>query len=292
MEVKNRGEALVLLLRENKSKFELDLLDLRNDVVFKAFFGDRRNNHLLLDFLRVILGKQIVSVSLENPYVEPSHATDKSSEMDLRIITDENEQINVEMQFQGHSAFKERMLIYWAKMYGIQDNISKPYKELNKAFQIVVANFNLLSKPHYRSMFQLIDPEDGSLFSAHMEIHVLELTKLKDLKPQGATKLEQWLLFLKGDKETKEALSIESSTMKEAYEELQRLSEDKETRKAAIAREIHLRDQVQREFDAKEDGKAEIVINMYEMQYPIEAISKVAKMSVEEVLRIVKPDVQ
>ena len=79
-------------------------------------------------------------------------------------------------------------------------------------------------------MFQLIDPEDGALFSSHLEIHVLELSKVKGLIPQDATQLEQWLLFLKGDKETKEALAMESSTMKEAYKEIERLSEDAETR--------------------------------------------------------------
>ena len=304
MKVKNRGEVLVLLIREDKSKFELDLLDLRNDVVFKSFFGDRRNNKLLLDFLRAVLGEKIKSVTLTNPYVEPSHANDKSSEMDLRMITDKEEQINVEMQFQGHKAFRERMLIYWAKMYGVQDNISKPYGELNKAFQVVITNFNLLSKPHYRSMFQLIDPEDGSLFSSHMEIHVIELSKITDLRLQGATKLEQWLLFLEGDKETKEALAMESTTMKEAYEEIQRLSDDKETRKAAIARDIHLRDQVQREFDAKEEGEkkgriegkvdgiAEVALNMHKKQFTIEAIAAATNLSMEDVLRIVKSNIQ
>ena len=88
---------------------------------FKAFFGDRRNNKLLLNFLRAILGEQIISVVLTNPYIEPSHANDKSSEMDLRILTNDGEQINVEMQLKGHKAFTERMLIYWAKMYGVQD---------------------------------------------------------------------------------------------------------------------------------------------------------------------------
>ena len=245
---------MVLLLRESESKYGLDLLDLRNDFVFKAFFGDRRNNNLLLDFLKAILGEQIISVELTSPYVEPSHANDKSSEMDLRIITDIGEQINVEMQLKGHRAFTERMLIYWSKMYGSQDKEGKSYAELNKAIQIVVTNFNLLRKPHYHSKFQLIDPEDGALFSSHMEIHVLELSKVKDLIPQDATKLEQWLLFLKGNKETKEALAVESSTMREAYSEIQRLSDDAETRKAAIAREIHLKDQIQRELDAKEEG--------------------------------------
>lgn len=299
---------MVLLLCENESNYEVDLLELRNDVVFKAFFGARRNNYLLLDFLKAILGEQIVSVTLTNPNVELSHANDKSSEMDLRIITDKEDQINVEMQFQGHRAFKERMLIYWAKMFGVQDNINKPYEELNKAFQIVVTNFNLLSKPHYRSMFQLIDPEDGSVFSSHMEIHVLELSKLKGLKLQGATKLEQWLLFLEGDKETKEALAMESTTMKEAYDEIQRLSDDKETRKAAIAREIHLRDQVQREYDAKEEGEkkgkaegkadgkiegiAEVALNMHKKQFSIETIAAATNLSVDDVLDIVKSNSQ
>lgn len=291
---------MVLSLCEDESNYELDFLDPRNDVVFKAFFGDRRNNKLLLDFLRAILGEHIVSVKLTSPYVEPSHANDKASEMDLRVLTDTGEQINVEMQLKGHKAFKERMLIYWAKMYGVQDEIGKSYDELNKAIQIFVTNFNLLSKHHYHSMFQLIDPENGVLFSSHAEIHVLELSKLKDLQPQDATKLEQWLLFLKGDKETKEELAMESSTMKEAFAEIQRLSDDPATRAAAISREIHLKDQIQRELDAKADGKqegkaegkTEIIINMHKKQYPIEAIADVTNLPVEDVLRIVNSNIQ
>ncbi|QUW23105.1 Rpn family recombination-promoting nuclease/putative transposase [Sporosarcina sp. Marseille-Q4063] len=298
---------MVLLLRENESKYGLDLLDLRNDFVFKAFFGDKRNNKLLLDFIRAILGEQIISVKLTSPYVEPSHANDKKSEMDLRILTDIGEQINVEMQLKGHRAFTERMLIYWAKMYGVQGKEGKSYVELNKAIQIVITNFNMLRKPHYQSMFQLIDPENGALFSSHMEIHVLELSKVKNLILQDATKLEKWLLFMKGDQETKEALAMESSTMKEAYSEIQRLSGDMETRKAAIAREIHLNDQIQRELDAEADGwksgkregkqegikegKTEIVIEMYKEEFPIKTIVKLTGFTEEEILSIVKMNI-
>ena len=287
---------MVLLLRESESKYGLDLLDLRNDFVFKAFFGDRRNNKLLLDFLRSILGEQIISAELTSPYVEPTHANDKSSEMDLRILTNNGEQINVEMQLKGHRAFTERMLIYWAKMYGVQDKEGNSYVELNKAVQIIITNFNLLRKPHYHSMFQLIDPEDGALFSSHIEFHVLELSKVNGLIPEDATKLEQWLLFLKGDKETKEALAMESSTMKEAYSEIQRLSDDMETRKAAIAREIHLKDQIQRELDAKEEGreenKTEVILSMHRKQYPVGEIADVLNIPVNNVLSILKSNIQ
>ena len=43
---------LVSLVREEQDVYgsEPQLLDLRNDFVFKAFFGDVRNNHLLLNF--------------------------------------------------------------------------------------------------------------------------------------------------------------------------------------------------------------------------------------------------
>lgn len=296
MEVKNRGEALVLSLCEDESKYELDLLDLRNDVIFKAFFGDRRNNNLLLDFLEAVLGESIISVELLNPYVEPAHANDKSSEMDFRVLTDQGEQINVEMQVKGHKAFKERMLIYWAKMYSGQDKISQSYENLNRAIQIVVTNFTLLAKPHYHSMFQLMDPEDGTVFSTHAEIHVLELPKLRRFQLQGSKKLEQWLLFLKSDKETKEALAMESSTMREAFEEIQRLSEDPATRAAAISREIFLKDQVQRELDAEAageiKGKTEVILNMHKEQHPIEVIARATNLPVDEVLSIVRLSLQ
>ena len=97
---------------------------------------------------------------------------------------------------------------------------------------------------------------------------------------------------------------MESTTMKEAYEEIQRLSEDKETRKAAIAREIHLRDQVQRLFDATEEGEkkgiekgiekgiAKVALNMHNNKFSIEAITTATNLSVEEVLRIVKSNIQ
>lgn len=239
-----------------------------------------------------MLGESIISVELLNPYVEPAHANDKSSEMDFRVLTDQGEQINVEMQVKGHKAFKERMLIYWAKMYSGQDKISQSYENLNRAIQIVVTNFTLLAKTHYHSIFQLMDPEDGTVFSTHAEIHVLELPKLRRFQLQGSKKLEQWLLFLKSDKETKEALAMESSTMREAFKEIQRLSEDPATRAAAISREIFLKDQVQRELDAEAageiKGKTEVILNMYKEQHPIEVIARATNLPVDEVLSIVR----
>ncbi|MFJ7934397.1 Rpn family recombination-promoting nuclease/putative transposase [Sporosarcina sp. NPDC096371] len=299
---------LVSVVREEQDVYRTGLLDLRNDFVFKAFFTDERNNGLLLQFLRSILGDTIESVKLTDPTIEIVHAEDKSLVMDLRVTTNHGEQVNVEMQLQGHKAFSERMLLYWAKMYGSQSEKGQSYKELRKAIQIVIADFKLLPKFHYHSMFQIIDPEDGTIFSSHLEIHVLELPKLQARSLAKANDLEKWLLFMKGDIKTKEALAMESSTLKEALSQIERLSQNPETIRMAIAREIHLKDQLQREEDAefrgiekgrvegkvegREEGKKEIILNMHAANVPAESIAQFTQTPLEKVTGIINSVVQ
>ena len=81
----------------------------------------------------------------------------------------------------------------------------------------------------------------------------------------------------------KGALAVESLTMKEPYCEIQ--GDDAETRKAAIAREIH------RELDAKEEREeenTEIILSMHRRQYSIVEIADILKMPIAKVLSIVK----
>jgi len=293
---------LVSIVREEKNVYGTELLDLRNDFVFKAFFTDERNNGLLLQFLKAILGETISSVKLTDPTIEIAHAEDKSSVMDLRVVTNQGEHINVEMQYQGHKAFPERMMMNWAKMYSSQDEVQKSYRELKKAIQIV--NFKLLPQSHFHSMFQLIDPEDRTIFSSHLEMHVLELPKLQVESMIDMNDLEKWLLFMTSDKKTKEALAVESSTLKEALSQIERLSQNPETRRMAISREIQLKDQLQREEDAEFRGiekgiekgahlrDREIVLNMYAENLPAETIALLTKIPLGEVKGIIESIVQ
>ena len=85
---------MVSLIRERGDVYDVDLLDLRNDVVFRSFFGDRRNNKLLLDFLNAILGGAISSVKLTDPNLELTHADDKMSVMDIRVVCDKSGSAN------------------------------------------------------------------------------------------------------------------------------------------------------------------------------------------------------
>lgn len=105
---------------------------------------------------------------------------------------------------------------------------------------------------------------------------------------------------------------MESSTLKEALSEIKRLSQNPETVRMAISREIHLKDQLQREEDAElrgieigrervreeeiEKGKhlrnREIILNMHAENLPAESISRFTQTPLEEVKGIIESNTQ
>jgi len=109
---------------------------------------------------------------------------------------------------------------------------------------------------------------------------------------------------MKGDKREKEALAVESSTLKEALSQIERLSQNPETIKMAISREIHLKDQLQREEEAELRGKdvgreegahsreREIILNMHEENISAKSIAQLTKIPLGKVKGIIESAVQ
>lgn len=283
---------LTILVREEKKTYNYELLDLRNDIVFKAFFGDERNISLLLHFLNAVLNEQITSIKLSDPHLEITHLKDKISIMDVRVETENNEQINVEIQLRHHKAFEERMLMYWTKMYGSQDIRGEEYTKLTRAIQIIISDFNMFPTKQTHRKFRLMDEVDHVVFTDHIEVHVLQLPKRKNKNIKEATDLEKWLMFLKGDRKEKEELAMESSMMKDAHQEIERLSQDPETRRLADYWDHQLRGQMQFIADAKEQGEEkrdrEIVINMIKQKVAVEDIAKFTGINPQRVNEIIE----
>lgn len=84
-------------------------------------------------------------------------------------------------------------------------------------------------------------------------------------------------------------LALGSSAMKEAFEEINRLSQDPQTYWLAISKEIHLREQIQRETKVRiKERNREIVLKLYRLHIPLEMIAKATKLSIEKVWNIIK----
>jgi len=177
--------------------------------------------------------------------------------MDIRVETITGEQIDLEIQMQYHKAFPERMLMYWSRMHASQDETRKNFIKLKKSLQIVVTNFSYLPSDEFHSTFHIIEKDQLYIYTDHLEMHVLELPKMTKQMNEAPSQLEKWLLFLKGDKKTKEELAMRESTFQKAYDELDRISQDKEMRARALSRDMFLLDQAMYRQDAREEGLAE-----------------------------------
>ena len=117
---------------------------------------------------------------------------------------------------------------------------------------------------------------------------------------QEADAFERWLLFLKGNRQMKEVLAMESPTMKDAFEEIQRLSEDPVTCRIAEYKDAELRGQQQREIDREKAGMAkdfelgtvkrnrEIMLNMHSQQIAAETIAKLTGIDLDTVLKVIE----
>lgn len=251
------GVGMAIFVRERNESYTQEMLDPRNDFVFKMLFGQKRNVDLLLGLLSAILTTGLKKIVFINPYLEPDNISDKASVMDVRVETLEGNQINLEIQMQYHKAFPERMLMYWVRMHASQDDAGKELIKLQKSIQIVITNFSYLPSDEFHSTFHIIEKDRLFIYTDHLEMHVLEMSKVKEEFDEDLDELEKWILFLKGNRKVKEALAMEEPTFQKAYDELDRISHDKEMRARALSRDMFLKDQAQYRYDAREEGREE-----------------------------------
>lgn len=99
----------------------------KNDVIFKKIFGTKGNEEILKDFLCAVLQKDIKQVEIQKyTQLEKLTLTDKTGILDIKAVTDENVQINVEMQIVNHQNMEKRTLFYWSRLYS-RRNTSRLY---------------------------------------------------------------------------------------------------------------------------------------------------------------------
>ena len=169
------------------------------DFLFKRIFGDEKNTDLLINFLNGVFedtGEPLVeSVEILNPFLDKDAMTDKMSVLDIRARTETHTLVNIEVQIRNLGDMRERSLYYWAKLYERQLDEGDEYRQLRKAIAINILNFVEIENGHYHNVFRLRG-DDGRLLTDHLEIHFLELPKLRHSAADAERRLVRWLLFL------------------------------------------------------------------------------------------------
>lgn len=92
-------------------------LNLKNDIIFKAFFSRKGNEKFLKEFLEALLKIKIRDIIIaEEVSLEKLFKEEKGGRLDLLAILNNNITVNIEMQLKKQPDFMDRTSIYGSKL--------------------------------------------------------------------------------------------------------------------------------------------------------------------------------
>ena len=287
---------------------EKSILQPKNDVVFKALFS-RGKSRITQAMLEAILKIKIDKLELDKSTdLLNDNKDDKNGRLDLRAIINGNTECDIEVQLATHDNIAERFLYYWAKMYTANLQIGDKYSKLRKTISIIILddNFSLtrnIEKP--QTTWKIRENEEMHLIlTDYLEIIIIELPKvLKAYHKTPNDELLQWMLFLDNpEKEEVTHIVEENEDIKEAKEELDKISQDDLLRRKALSRTLEIADKLQFEEEAMKKGLADglvkgeqigiekekkaVIEKLHKLNIPIEKIAKIVELKEEEVKEI------
>lgn len=275
-----------------ESQMTLALLPPKMDFVFKKIFGNEKHPNILISFLNAVLNPSdpIKSVTLQDTTIEKEYLTDKYSRLDVRATTDKGEHINIEIQLDNKYNMIKRSLYYWSKLYEGQLESGNDYQKLARTICINLIDFNLLNHDKFHSVYRLKDCETHEELTDIIELHFIELKKMKHVKhaDEVKSKLEAWLHFInQPDSEVVRELEAVESEIKSAKAELIRLSGNKVERELFENRRQAMLDEASALAFAEEKGakkeKLEIAKNLIQKGLDNGFIVETTGLSLEEV---------
>ena len=172
-----------------------------NDYFFKYVFGSEEGTDVLIDFLNATQNRppnnRIKSVKLEDREIDPERYMDKAIRLDVVATTELGHVYQIEVQVADQIFIDQRSLYYWASLYHRQLQQGKLFNELKPTIGISILGFEWFKKDdRYHHVFHLRDDETGAKLNNDLELHYLELTKIKNLKRGPQNALEEWLVYL------------------------------------------------------------------------------------------------
>ena len=232
------------------------LMKPKIDFAFKEIMANEKARIGFLSAVLKIKPEEIKETRILNTYLQKVHEDDKQGILDVRILMNNDTEIDTEIQLSELKVWADRALFYLSKMYTEQIKQGESYDVFKKCVNISILNFTLFPKEEeFYSRFHIREDTRNFLYTDKMEFHVIELPKLPEEIKENSSDIELWAKFINAErKEELEMIATKNSYIASAYEQLQVISQDKEKRLEYEAREKAIRDYNQSMKEAKETG--------------------------------------
>lgn len=232
------------------------LMKPKIDFAFKEIMANERARIGFLSAVLKIRPEEIKETRILNTYLQKIHEDDKQGILDVRILMNNDTEIDTEIQLSELKVWAERALFYLSKMYTEQIKQGQTYDVFKKCVNISILNFILFPKEtEFYSCFHIREDTRNFLYTDKMEFHVIELPKLPEEIRENSSDIELWAKFINAErKEELEMIATKNPYIESAYQQLQIISQDKEKRLEYEAREKAIRDYNQSMKEAREIG--------------------------------------
>ena len=248
------------------------LMKPKIDFAFKEIM---MNEKARIGFLSAILNidpEDIKETQILNTYLRKEHEEDKQGILDVRILMNNDTEIDTEIHLSELKVWADRSLFYISKMYTEQIRQGQKYDVFKKCVSISILDFILFEEPknntpeepkqpsqsNFYSCFHIWEDTRHFLFTDKMEFHVIELPKLPpELKDDIENeKVFLWAKFISSEKkEDFDMVAQKDPYIDSAYQQLQIISQDKQKRLEYEARQKAILDYNQYMYEAEQRGR-------------------------------------
>ena len=235
------------------------LMKPKIDFAFKEIMTDEKARIGFLSAMLKLNPEDIKETTLLNTSLRKTYEDDKLGILDVRVLMNDDTEIDIEVQLSELSVWAERSLFYLAKMYTEQINPGDSYNKFKKCVSISILDFKLFDDTkNFYSCLHIAEDNRHSLYTDKMEFHVLELPKLPEQPKNDSDNILLWAKFINAErKEEFDMVADKNPYIESAYQTLQVISQNKEKRLEYEAREKAIRDHNQFLFEARQKGRAE-----------------------------------
>ena len=288
----------------------------RNDYAFKTLFSRYDNKNIFIEFVSLVTGikaEDFEEIELQDKELMQIYFGDKFGIVDVKARLKDGTKINIEMQNRYNSYYPRRSLYYWSKIYTQDIKQAEEYNSLNKTISINLLNERFDKSNKLQSIFRIYEEQEHTLLDDALEIHYLDMTKLKDYKQldkqyiEKLSELEKWLLFLQTDrKEVRKMLSNQNMTLEKADKVMEMFYSDDMEREMYDTAEKYEMDKYfmhlsgiekgieqgkkegieQGKKEGIEQGKKEIALNLLNQGIDLSIIQTSTGLSKEEILSL------
>ena len=234
------------------------ILNLKNDIVFKSFFSKecKESTYCRNKMLSAVIGRKVKETKVLNPELLPSRTDGKFPRLDIHCKLEDGSEVDVEIQNSMYQDDQVKRSIYYAATLAHNSLTSgEPYSSLAHIYQIMFMDFITIKDKRLHHAYTFRERKDHTELSDIMQIHHIELPKIKELfnKPAAElSELEFWsILIMAGENKKARSLLSKLTRMQEEMDMaealLDSMSRDQQEWENQIGYERFVHDCISRE---------------------------------------------